>query len=102
MLAGIWLHERRQLEAMRGDRIRLDLRFPLGLEPIRAYAALDGLSGLSHAGELIAEVTGREGTIAHALWVPAAVRYLGYLNYDRHHAQPARLLMPTPPPFRMM
>ena len=56
MLAGIWLHERRRDEAMRSSRVRLDLRFPLGLEPFRAYAALDGLSGLPNAGELIAEV----------------------------------------------
>ena len=46
MLAGIWLHERRRTEAMRGDRIRLALRFPIGVEPSQALAALDGLSGL--------------------------------------------------------
>jgi hypothetical protein len=74
MLAGVWAYERRRDEAMRASRVRLGLRFPLGLEPVRAYAALDGLSGLPHTGELIFEVTGREGSIAHALWVPAAVR----------------------------
>ena len=74
MLAGVWAYERRQDETMRASRVRLDLRFPLGLEPIRAYAALDGLSGLPHAGELIAEVTAREGSITHALWAPVAVR----------------------------
>jgi hypothetical protein len=74
MIGGIWLYERRQDEAMRRSRVRLGLRFPIGLEPVRAYAALDGLSGLTYANELIAEVTACEGRIAHFLWVPRAAR----------------------------
>jgi hypothetical protein len=74
MIGGIWLHERRQDEAMRASRVRLGLRFPTGLEPVRAYAALDGLSGLTYANELVAEVTASEGRVAHFLWVPRAVR----------------------------
>jgi hypothetical protein len=74
MLAGIWLHEHRQLEAMRGDRIRLGLRFPIGVEPSQALAALDGLSGLPLATELVVEVVAGEGSIAHFLWVPGSVR----------------------------
>lgn len=74
MIGGIWLHERRQDEAMRASRVRLGLRFPTGLEPVRAYAALDGLSGLTYTNELVAEVTAREGRVAHFLWVPRAVQ----------------------------
>jgi hypothetical protein len=71
MLAGMYLYERRRDEAMRRSRVRLGLRFPAGLEPLRAFAALDGLSGLPYTGELVAELTAREGCIGHALWVPA-------------------------------
>jgi type IV secretion system coupling TraD/TrwB family protein/uncharacterized protein DUF87 len=74
LLGGIWLHEHRRYEAMRKNRVRLALRFPIGLEPLRALAALDGLSGLPFAAELIAEVVAGEGWIAHFLWVPASVR----------------------------
>ena len=74
MLGGIWAYERRRDEAMRTSRVRLDLRFPAGLEPLRAYAALDTLSGLGYTNELVAEATARTGSIAHALWVPVAVR----------------------------
>jgi len=74
LMAGIWAHEYRRDQAMKQSRVRLELRFPAGLEPLRAYAALDGLCGLTYANELIAEVTAREGQIAHFLWVPRAVR----------------------------
>jgi hypothetical protein len=53
LLGGIWLHERRQGEAMRAGRVRLALRFPTGFEPLRAFAALDGLSGLPYGAELV-------------------------------------------------
>lgn len=72
MAAGVWWHERRQAEVMRGSRVRLGLRFPVGLEPGAALAALDGLSGLPHTAELVAEVAADEGSIGHALWVPAS------------------------------
>jgi hypothetical protein len=78
MLAGIWLHEQRRDEAMREGRVRLSLRFPTGLEPLRALAALDGISGLPTTNELVAEVAASAGRIEHSLWVPkvavAAVR----------------------------
>jgi hypothetical protein len=74
MLAGIWLHEHKQAAAMRGSRVRLGLRFPIGLEPAQALAALDGLAGLPHASELVAEVVAGEDSIAHFLWVPSSVQ----------------------------
>jgi hypothetical protein len=74
LISGIWVHESRRARAMRQSRIRLGLRFPLALEPLRAFAALDSLSGLPYTDELIAEVTASEGRIGHYLSVPAAVR----------------------------
>jgi hypothetical protein len=74
LVAGIWIHERRADEAMRASRVRLGLRFPVALEPLRAFAALDGLSGLAHTTELVAEVVAGEGSIAHFLLVPVGVR----------------------------
>jgi hypothetical protein len=74
MLGVIWLHERRQTDAMRRSRVRLGLRFPIGLEPSQALAALDGLTGLPHTSELVAEVVAGEDSIAHFLWVPESVR----------------------------
>jgi hypothetical protein len=74
LLAGIWGYERRRDAAMRASLVRLSLRFPIGLEPLRAFAALDGLSGLPYTTELIFEVAAKEGSIEHFLWVPAAVR----------------------------
>jgi hypothetical protein len=74
MLGGIWLYEHRRDEAMRANRARLGLRFPIGLEPLRAFAALDGLSGLPLSTELVAEVVAGEGLIAHFLWVPQSVQ----------------------------
>jgi hypothetical protein len=73
MIAGIHLWERKRDDAMRASMVPLGLRFPAGLEPPQALAALDGLAGLSHTTELIAEVAAREGSITHAVWVPAAV-----------------------------
>ncbi len=75
MLAGIWAHEHRRDEAMRRSRVRLGLRFPIGLESSQALAALDGLAGLPHtSSELIAEVVAGEDSIAHFLWVPEPMR----------------------------
>jgi hypothetical protein len=74
MIAGIWWHEHRQAEAMRRSRVRLGLRFPIGLEPSQALAALDGLAGLPYTSELVAEVACGENSIAHFLWVPGSVR----------------------------
>ncbi len=75
MITGIWLHEHRQAEAMRRSRVRLGLRFPIGLEPSQALAALDALAGLPpHTSELVAEVVAGEDSIAHFLWVPESVR----------------------------
>jgi hypothetical protein len=74
LMAGIWAHEYRQAKAMRASRVRVALRFPAGLEPLRAFAALDGLSGLPERTELVAEVAASPGVVEHFLWVPAASR----------------------------
>ena len=52
LLAGVWAHERRADEAMRASRLRLSVRFPTGLDPLRAFAALDCFSGLPVGTEL--------------------------------------------------
>ncbi len=74
MMAGVHLHERRRDEAMRASRERLSVRFPTGLEPLRAYAALDAFAGLPLGTELIVEIVAREGSIGYGLWVPADAR----------------------------
>jgi hypothetical protein len=74
LLAAIGAHEYLRNEAMRKDRVRLSLRFPIGLEPSQALAALDGLAGLPYTTELVAEVVAGEGSIAHFLWVPKSVQ----------------------------
>jgi Type IV secretion-system coupling protein DNA-binding domain len=74
MIAGIAAHEFRRDQLMRAGRIRLAARFPIGLEPVAALAALDGLAGLPYTTELVAEVVAGEDSIAHFLWVPGAVR----------------------------
>lgn len=74
MLAGIHIYERRRDEAMRASRVRMSVRFPAGLEPLRAFAALDAFAGLPLGSELISEVSAREGSIDFGLWVPASVR----------------------------
>jgi len=72
MIATIHLWERKRDNALRASMVPLGLRFPAGLEPSQALAALDGLAGLPHTTELVAEVAAREGSITHALWVPVA------------------------------
>lgn len=74
LMAGIWLHEHRRDVAMRASRVRLSARFPTGLDPSAAVAALDGLSGLPSTAELIMELAATENGIEHAIWVPEAVR----------------------------
>jgi hypothetical protein len=115
MLTGIWWHEHAQIEAARRDRVRLRLRFPVGLEPAQALAALDGLAGLPYTSELIAEVMAGEDSIAHFLWVPESVRasvqstmtgVIPSLRVTEAHASPdeavtlaIRLFIPTPSMF---
>jgi hypothetical protein len=74
LMGGIYMHEHKRDAAMRASRVRLLLRFPVGLTSEAAFAVLDGLAGLPHTTELIAEVAAAEGRIEHALWVPAASR----------------------------
>lgn len=74
MLAGIWWHERRIEEAMRTSRVKLALRFPIGLKVEAALAALDGLSGLPTEMEIVAEVSATSRGVEHSLWVPRSVR----------------------------
>ncbi len=112
LLSSILAVEARQTRAMRESRVRLALRFPLSLEPLRAFAALDGLSGLPYTQELVAEVTASEGHIGHCLLVPAAVRasaesiltgVIGSLRITEAELSPdepvtlaLRLFVPTP------
>lgn len=95
MLGGIWLHERRQMEAMRCSRVRLGLRFPIGLELSQALAALDGLAGLPYTSELIAEVVAGEDSIAHFLWVPSSV--LASVRSTMTGVIPSLSITETPP-----
>ncbi len=74
MLGGIWLHEHRSTEAMRRSRLRLSVRYPLGLEAAQATAVWNGLAGLPYTTELITEVIATEGSISHSLLVPERVR----------------------------
>jgi hypothetical protein len=112
LLAGIGIYEHRRDTRMRVSRARLALRFPVGLEPASAFAALDALSGLPYTTELIAEVAASEGSIEHFLWVPAAVRssvrsilagVIGSLRISEAKPSPSegvslalRLFIPTP------
>ena len=59
---------------MRTSRVRLGLRFPLGMEASQVVAALDGLCGLPDTSELVLEIVADEHGIKHALWVPETVR----------------------------
>jgi len=74
LLAGILGFEHHRTETMRASRERLALRFPIGLEPAQAFAALDAISGLPWTSELVVEVVASENSIAHYLWVPSALR----------------------------
>jgi hypothetical protein len=74
MIAGIAAHEFRRDQRMRAGRVRLAVRFPIGLEPVAALAALDGLAGLPHSSELVAEVACGADSIAHFLWVPESIQ----------------------------
>jgi hypothetical protein len=112
MLGGIGIYEHRRDSRMRVSRARLALRFPVGLEPANAFAALDALSGLPYTTELIAEVAASESSIEHFLWVPAAVRssvrsimsgVIGSLRITEAKPSPSegvslalRLFIPTP------
>jgi hypothetical protein len=72
MLAGVYLHEHREVEAMRRSRVRLALVYPL-VDPVQGKAILHALSGLADV-ELIFEVVADSDGVRHAIWVPAASR----------------------------
>lgn len=74
LMTGIWTYERRRDRAMRASRVRLSVRFPAGVEPASAVAALDSLSGLPWSAEVVFELSATEHGIEHAIWVPEAVR----------------------------
>ncbi len=74
MLAGIAGYEYRQAERMRASRVRLTVRYPVGLEAAQMAAVWNGLAGLAYTTELVAEVVATEGSITHSLLVPAAAR----------------------------
>lgn len=74
MIAGIAARERAQAERMRASRLRLSARYPLGLDAAQIAAVWNGLAGLPHTTELVAEVVATEGSITHSLLVPEAAR----------------------------
>jgi hypothetical protein len=74
MLAGILLHEHRGETAMRATRRRFRLRFPAELDPLRARAALDAISGLPSTLELVAELSASADGVSFALWVPGGAK----------------------------
>lgn len=74
LLTGLHLYERREAARMRQSRKRWRLRFPAGLEPARAVAAVEALSGLPLGVELVAETVASDGLIEQYLWIPEGVR----------------------------
>jgi hypothetical protein len=112
MFAGIAALEHKRYSQMRRSRVRRKLRFPISLDPLRAFATLDALSGLPHTNELIVETYASEGTIEHYLWAPAAIRrsvestltgVIGSLRITEADSTPddpatlsLRLFVPTP------
>lgn len=73
LLAAIAAGERRRDQQMRASRVTYALRFPSGIAPEVAVAALSSLTGLGRAEELVVEVVGDERGIRHLLHVPASV-----------------------------
>lgn len=112
MIAGIAAHEHVRDSKMRSSRVRLSLRYPHELDSGVAVAALNGLAGAPYTSELVFEVAAREGSITHAVWVPAANRssvesvlggVIGSLRISDAGASPddaatlaLRLSIPTP------
>ncbi len=74
MLAGIAGFEASQAASMRASRVRLNTRYPIGLDAAQVAAVWNGLAGLPYTTELIAEVAASEGRIEHFLWVAQAAR----------------------------
>lgn len=74
MLAGIAAHEQAQAAKMRSSRVRLGVRYPLGLEATQVAAVWNGLAGLPFRFELVAETLATEGSITHSLLVPEQAR----------------------------
>lgn len=70
----ILISEARAERTMRASRQRLSLRFPTGVDPLAAKAALTALAGLDWQAECVFEVQASEDGIRHYLLVPAAVR----------------------------
>ncbi|HYM46569.1 MAG TPA: hypothetical protein VES65_10495 [Solirubrobacteraceae bacterium] len=52
----------------------MSVRFPVGLDPVAALAALESFSGLAFGVEVVTELAAGGDGVAHYLWVPAAVR----------------------------
>lgn len=72
MVAGIAAHEHVREARMRASRVRLSVRYPQHLDPGVAVAALNALGGSPSTSELVVELAAHDGSIAHAVWVPAA------------------------------
>lgn len=69
LVAAVAAFETRRAADMRANRTRLGVRFPLGITPDAAVAALRGLSGLGWRQEMVFELRGREHSVSHALVV---------------------------------
>jgi hypothetical protein len=74
LIGSIWAYEHQRDQAMRASRVRLALRFPGGLDPLKAKAVLHTLSGLPSEIELLFETSADGEGIKFFVWVPASVR----------------------------
>jgi hypothetical protein len=74
LMGSIWGYEHHRDQAMRASRVRLALRFPGALDPLRAKAVLHSLSGLPSEVELLLETCADGEGIKFFVWVPAPVR----------------------------
>jgi hypothetical protein len=74
LMGSIWGYEHKREADMRASRVRLALRFPAGVDSLRAKAVLHTLSGLPDEVELLFETSAGGDGITFFLWVPASVR----------------------------
>ncbi len=70
LITAIWAHEHGEAERMRASRVRLSVRYPIGLEAAQVAAVWEGLAGLPFTSELVAEVVASEHSITHHVLVP--------------------------------
>ena len=70
LVAAVATYEARRAAEMRAGRVRMGMRFPLGMESDAALSAMRALSGLDWRSEMVFELRARESQISHALSVP--------------------------------